>query len=64
MNRQPSKPIKTTIFLLISLALAACGVRGAPAVPPPMWGNPAPDAASSTPEKVAPEAKQSDTEND
>jgi predicted small lipoprotein YifL len=48
--------IKSSLLVLCALTLAACGVRGTPNVPPPMWGeanegqsgdtlpaNPAPD---------------------
>jgi predicted small lipoprotein YifL len=28
-----------TFIAIVSLALSACGVRGAPEIPPPMWGD-------------------------
>jgi len=39
-NDNNSPKVKVLAFVAIaSLALAACGVRGAPEIPPPMWGD-------------------------
>jgi len=48
MTEQKTKlnlPILATL-VLVSLTLAACGVRGAPQTPPPIWGD---NEASQTP---------------
>lgn len=37
-NNSPKAKILTFVAI-VSLALAACGVRGAPEMPPPMWGD-------------------------
>ncbi|MCF6292073.1 MAG: lipoprotein [Robiginitomaculum sp.] len=34
-----SKTKLLAFVAITSLALAACGVRGAPEIPPPMWGD-------------------------
>ncbi len=64
MTRPFFSPVKTTLFVLTSLALTGCGVRGAPAVPPPMWGDPAPEAAGATTEEDQVDAKPSVSEQD
>jgi len=37
---KPNTPTRTSLLLIgfATLILSACGVRGAPEIPPPLWG--------------------------